>query len=347
MEKENISKNNALNIEEENDDLQIGFSYDYDNELEKTKSLNKFPMKEITYSEFYIDGKYKNFSKSLNFNSHKCFAPKAKIKQSSKNPTPIIFEKQNNFFDLNLKNQQPKSIEDAYTYSEKELSLDNESSFSSDIESEYKEINYINNNIDINSNLIYNNQIINYNNNNYLISNNLCNNNSYKKNINNFLNKNKNIIYSEDNKLEVEIQKQDNNSKFYEHKTITDFSLKSHFADNHTKYNIKSIRSSLHREKLKSLKTQNKEVEYTIKDKMKIQYGLNTISNKIKKNNFDYNCIIIPINDCHENKEMPNLRKTISFNTSKLNMEKKNINSNKGITIYDVLSTNKINKIEK
>ena len=169
MEKENISKNNALNIEEENDDLQIGFSYDYDNELEKTKSLNKFPMKEITYSEFYIDGKYKNFSKSLNFNSHKCFAPKAKIKQSSKNPTPIIFEKQNNFFDLNLKNQQPKSIEDAYTYSEKELSLDNESSFSSDIESEYKEINYINNNIDINSNLIYNNQIINYNNNNYLI----------------------------------------------------------------------------------------------------------------------------------------------------------------------------------
>lgn len=349
MDNKNNSNNKPLSINE-NDDFQIEFNYDF--ELEKTKSLNRFPLKEITYSEFYLDDKYKNFSKSLNFNFHKCFAPKIKIKQSSKNPTPIIFEKQNDFYDLNLNlnKQKRKIIEDNYTYSEKELSLDNESSFSSDIEKEYKDINYIKNNtIDINSDLIYNNQIINFNNNNYLLSKNLLDDNSDKKDVNRnlLLSKNKIIINNKDNKIEDEKQKQSDNSKFYGHKTITDFSLKNNFIDNQTKNNIKSIRSSLHRAKLKSMKRKNKEVEYTMKDEMKMKYGLNIVSYHNKKNKFDYNYNIIPINDNNDSQKIPNLRKTISFNASKLNFENKNNNSNKGITIYDVLLINKKNKNEK
>ena len=77
------------------------------------------------------------------------------------------------------------------------------------------------------------------------------------------------------------------------------------------------------------------------------------ISNKSKKNahNFEfYNVIPININKKEEIKnskndeeigDMSNFRKTISFNTSKLTKKK---SEEKGITIYDVLLTNKKNK---
>ena len=44
---------------------------------------------------------------------------------------------------------------------------------------------------------------------------------------------------------------------------------------------------------------------------------------------------------------MTNFRKTISYNVSKLNLLNKQKNDDKGITIYDVLITNKKNKKEK
>ena len=343
MEQNKNSKNNKFNINEDNNNYQIEFNYDF--ELDKTKSLNKFPLKEITYKDFYLDDTYKNFSKSVkNFNYHICFAPKLKIKQPYINPTPLIFEKQNDLSDfLNLNKQQTKIIED--TYSEKELSLDYESSFSSDLENEYKEINNIKKNrIDVNNDLIADNQIINFNNNNYLISRNLLYNNSDKKNEskNICLNKNK-IIINMNNKIDDE--KQVNSFKSFEDIANIDFSLKNNFTCNY-KYNIKSIRNSLYREKLKTLKKYYKEVEYSIKDSLKIKYDLNIINNKSKRNILDYCCNIIPINDKNENEEMSDLRKTISYNKSKLKLENKKINGNKGITIYDVLLNNKKNKNE-
>ena len=48
-----------------------------------------------------------------------------------------------------------------------------------------------------------------------------------------------------------------------------------------------------------------------------------------------------------EEENMSNLRKTISYNYSKLNFEKNKNIENKGITIYDVLRTNTKNKYEK
>jgi hypothetical protein len=44
---------------------------------------------------------------------------------------------------------------------------------------------------------------------------------------------------------------------------------------------------------------------------------------------------------------MSSFRKTISYNVSKFNLEKNKNNEEKGITIYDVLITNKKNKNEK
>ena len=128
MKQKNDVENIRQDLENNNDNIQIEYNDDDDFELEKTKSLNKFPLKVIN-NEFYLDDIYKNFSKSLNFNFNKCFAPKPKIKQSSRNPTPIIYEKQTDI--SNLKTQDHIITEDAY--SEKEISLDNES-FSSDFE---------------------------------------------------------------------------------------------------------------------------------------------------------------------------------------------------------------------
>ena len=78
MEQKNDVENIRQDLENNNDNIQIEYNDDDDFELEKTKSLNKFPLKVIN-NEFYLDDIYKNFSKSLNFNFNKCFAPKPKL----------------------------------------------------------------------------------------------------------------------------------------------------------------------------------------------------------------------------------------------------------------------------
>ena len=249
-------------------------------------------------------------------------------------------------------NTQDEMIsEDAY--SEKELSLDNESLFSSDSEIYSKEID--NNGKDFeNNNLIYKNKIINSNrssSNKYIISKSLLDNISEKKKEEKNIDKNKNKINI------IEDEKEYINSKIYEHNTITAFPVKNNYNENYAKGNIKAIRNSLFRAKMRSLKEKNKETEYSIKNKFKLKYGLNLINNKLKKYeyNFDfYN--VIPINEMKkkendkknddENGDINNFRKTISYNTSKLNLNKLKKMEGKGITIYDVLLTNNKNKKE-
>ena len=325
--------------QEENEEDNY-FEYNDDFISDKTKSLNKFPLKLITNEDFYLDDFYKNFSKSLKFNSHKCFAPKPKIKQSSKNPTPLIFEKQNDIKNLNTDIR----ILNEDAYSEKELSL-NESSFSSDFENE------INNKKSDNNDLM-NNLSIN-NNSNYIISKSLLENNySDKKS------EDKDMGLFENKINVVEDEKEIKDLKKYGHKTITVYSIKNNNNDIYQKGNIKSIRNSLFRAKLKNLKDKNKEVEYFIKNKMKIKYRLNLINNNSKKNNhnFDfYKIIPININDDEEKSnqkgnnidDMSNFRQTIKYNNSKLNSMNKEENKEKGVTIYDVLLTNKKNKSQK
>ena len=316
MNLKNVVKENELEIELDNKDIQIEYNEDF--ELDKTKSLIKFPLK-LTNNDFYLDDIYKNFSKSLNFNSHKCFAPKPKIRQSSRNPTPIIYEKQTDINNLNT--QDEMHSEDAY--SEKELSLDNESSFSSDYENNSKETFE-------NNDLIYKNKIININkksNNKLIISKNLLENNSGKKS------EEKSLEISE-NKINANEDEKENNSKIYEHKTITAFPFKNSYNEKNTKGNFKAIRNSLFRAKIRCLKEKNNEVEYYIKDSIKKNYGLDIINNKSKKltYNLDF-CKVIPINIINQEEknikidkkeeegEMSNFRKTISYNISKLNSE--------------------------
>ena len=334
MNQKNDLGNNELEIELDSNDIQIEYNYDF--ELDKTKSLNKFPLK-LKNNDFYLDDIYKNFSKSLNFNSHKCFAPKPKIRQSSRNPTPIIYEKQN---DINNLNTQDEMISDD-AYSEKEISLDNESSFSSDSEIYSKKIDINAKAFEYND-LINKDQILNSNrssSNKYIISKNLLEKGEEKS------------VGLNGNKINIIEDKKDNNiSKIYEHKTITAFPVKNNYNENYTKGNIKSIRNSLFREKIRSLKEKYKETEYLIKNKIKKKYGLNIINNKSKKNdyNFDF-CKVIPINDINkeenkknyeEFKDISNLRKTISYN-----LKYKTKKDGKGITIYDVLlSTKKKNE---
>ena len=133
MKQKNEVDNIEQKLEDNEDDIQIEYNDDFTSE--KTKSLNNFHLKIITTNEFYLDDKFTNFSKSLNFNFNKCFAPKPKFKQSSRNPTPIIYEKQTDISNLNT--QDHILSEDAY--SEKEVSLDNDSC-SSDEENQNDEI---------------------------------------------------------------------------------------------------------------------------------------------------------------------------------------------------------------
>ena len=333
MNHKNVDDNNDIN---EKDDFQIEYNDDFDSE--KTKSLNKFPMKTLSNEDFYLDDTSKQFSKSLNFNFHKCFAPKFKIRQSSRNPTPIIFEKQSNISNLNT--QDHFITEDAI--SEKEQSLDNDSSYSSDFENDDQTFDFLN----INSNkqikktkYINSNQVINSNNNsNYIISKKLLDISieDKKDNVNQI-----NII--KDNKNEnISIKK-------YEHKTINEFPIKNNVNDNCAKGNMKSLRNSLFRAKIKCLKEKNKEVEYSIKERVKMNYGLDIINSKNDNELEKYKVIKINnVNECNDNngdvEDMRSFRQTISYNTSKLTSENKKIIEDKGITIYEVLITNKINK---
>ena len=333
MNHKNVDDNNDVN---DKDDFQIEYNDDFDSE--KTKSLNKFPMKTLSNEDFYLDDTSKQFSKSLDFNFHKCFAPKFKIRQSSRNPTPIIFEKQSNISNLNT--QDHFITEDAI--SEKEQSLDNDSSYSSDFENDDQTFDFLN----INSNkqikktkYINSNQVINSNNNsNYIISKNLL---DYS------------IEDKKDNVNQINIMKDNKNQnisiKKYEHKTINEFPIKNNVNDNCAKGNMKSLRNSLFRAKIKCLKEKNKEVEYSIKERVKMNFGLDKINSKNDNELEKYKVIKINnVNECNDNngdvEDMRSFRQTISYNTSKLTSENKKIIEDKGITIYEVLITNKINK---
>ena len=204
----------------------------------------------------------------------------------------------------NLDTQDRIITDDAI--SEKE-SFNNESSFSSDD----SEVDYENNNTNINT-------INDESNNN---DNNIINNNTQK--------------------LEEKDNDKKNNIKAYEHKTIGIFNTKNNY---NTKENMKSMRNSLYKIRLKYIKEKHKEVEYLIKEKDKNKYRLDIIKNT-RKYEIDNEYKIIPINNIQdntdeENEDMSNFRTTISYSNSKLNQK----NEDKGVTIYDVLKNNKKDK---
>ena len=204
----------------------------------------------------------------------------------------------------NLDTQDRIITDDAI--SEKD-SFNNESSFSSDD----SEVDYENNNTNINT-------INDESNNN---DNNIINNNTQK--------------------LEEKDNDKKNNIKAYEHKTIGIFNTKN---NNNTKENMKSMRNSLYKIRLKCIKEKNKEVEYLIKEKDKNKYRLDIIKNT-RKYEIDNEYKIIPINNIQDNsdednEDMSNFRTTISYSNSKLNQK----NEDKGVTIYDVLKNNKKDK---
>ena len=70
-----------------------------------------------------------------------------------------------------------------------------------------------------------------------------------------------------ENTINIEDEKEKNNLKLYEHKTISAFPVKNN--DIYIKGNLKAIRNSLYRAKRKCLKEMNQEVEYFIKNKEK------------------------------------------------------------------------------
>jgi hypothetical protein len=204
----------------------------------------------------------------------------------------------------NLDTQDRIITDDAI--SEKE-SFNNESSFSSDD----SEVDYENNNTNINT-------INDESNNN---DNNIINNNTQK--------------------LEEKDNDKKNNIKAYEHKTIGIFNTKNNY---NTKENMKSMRNSLYKIRLKCIKEKHKEVEYLIKEKDKNKYRLDIIKNT-RKYEIDNEYKIIPINNIQDNsdednEDMSNFRTTISYSNSKLNQK----NEDKGVTIYDVLKNNKKDK---
>ena len=297
-------KNEFENLNIEND-VEIEYNEEEEISPDKTKSLTKFPSKIENNKEFCLDNSYKNFSKSLGFNFKQCFAPKSKIRYSNKKITPLIFKKNENI--CNLDTQDRIITDDAI--SEKD-SFNNESSFSSDSEADYE-----NNNTNINTiNDESNNNIINDNNN--------TNNNNTQK-------------------LEEKEKDKNNNIKAYEHKTIGIFNTRNNY---NSKENMKSMRNSLYKIRLKCIKEKNREMEYLIKEKDKNKYRLDIIKNT-RRYEIDNEYKIIPINNIQdnsdeENEDMSNFRTTISYSNSKLNQK----SEDKGVTIYDVLKSNKQNK---
>ena len=297
-------KNEFENLNIEND-VEIEYNEEEEISPDKTKSLTKFPSKIENNKEFCLDNSYKNFSKSLGFNFKQCFAPKSKIRYSNKKITPLIFKKNENI--CNLDTQDRIITDDAI--SEKD-SFNNESSFSSDSEADYE-----NNNTNINT--------INDESNNNIItdSNNINNNNTQK--------------------LEEKVNDKNDNIKAYEHKTIGIFNTRNNY---NSKENMKSMRNSLYKIRLKCIKEKNREVEYLIKEKDKNKYRLDIIKNT-RRYEIDNEYKIIPINNIQdnsdeENEDMSNFRTTISYSNSKLNQK----SEDKGVTIYDVLKSNKQNK---
>ena len=267
----------------------VEIEYNEDTDTNKTKSLKKFPKKSV---EFNIDNPSKNFCKSLNFNSHKCYAPKIKHKQYLKKPSPIFFKKIKYNNNLNIPNGPV--IEEIL--SEKEPSLMDEDS-SSDF--------FIDNIDESNNENKYENE---------------PKENTIKKPIDDLIN-----IYKEDKKTKEE---KNNDFKLYEHKTIGTFAFHNN-VDIQNKNPIKFYRNNLYRIKMKYAKIINREQEFSLKDELKNKYGINLIFNN-RKTNIDNEYKIIPINNDEnsdsdeENDISTNLRGTISYNQSKLKKGKNN-----------------------
>ena len=279
-------------------DEDIEIEYNEDFESSKTKSLKKFP---ILNKYFEIDNS-KIGSKSVKFNSRICFAPKIKFKQNNKKPSPLLFKRKANFH--NISTQYDIINEDIL--SEKESSLNNDSSSSDSMEEE------INPNIN-DANINENNKI---------------NENQKDSNKNEKLNSDIQYISKPETK---------NNIKFYEHKTIGEFNcLFSKGKKN--KNSIKLFRNYLHKVKMNNALIKNKEQEFTINSKMNKLYRLDLINNSKKLDlNNEYTVIPIQKEENHDsdedNNDISNLRGTISYIKSKQNKEKKN----KSISIYEAL----------
>lgn len=299
-----MSKKNEFDLNLEND-VEIEYNEEEEISPDKTKSLTKFPSKLEKNNEFRLDSSYKNFSKSLGFNFKQCFAPKSKIRYSNKKITPLIFKKNENI--CNLDTQDRIITDDAI--SEKD-SYNNESSFLQDSDSDAE---YENNNTNTNTNIDEsNNKIVSDNN-----------------------------IINDNNTQNVKEKDNDKNIKAYEHKTIGIFNTRN---NNKSKENIKSMRNILYKIRLKCIKEKNREMEYIIKEKDKNKYRLDIIKNT-RKYEIDNEYKIIPINNIQDNsdednEDMSNFRTTISYSNSKLNQK----NEDKGVTIYDVLKSNKRDK---
>ena len=266
----------------------VEIEYNEDTETDKAKSLKKFPKKS---AEFNKDNPSQYFSQSLNFSSHKCYAPKIKYKQILKKPSPIFFKKIKYIHNMDEPNRPV--IEEIL--SEKETSLLDESSSS----------DFIIDNLDE------------------------CNNNEDKFENEPKANQNKKFIddliniYKGDKKTNEE---KNNDIKLYEHKTIGTFTFHNN-VDKQNKNQIKFYRNNLYKIKTKYAKINNKEQEFSLKDDLKNKYRLNLLINN-KKGNVDNEYKIIPINNDEdsnsdeENEISTNFRETISFKQSKLKKEK-------------------------
>ena len=305
MNKINVFDN--INLEN-NDEIEIEYNEDFSSE--KTKSLTKFPNK-ITYNnEFQIDNSQKNFSKSLNFNFRQCFAPKIKTKKANKNPTPIIFRKNNKISNFNTQDQ---IISEDYL-SEKGSSLNNESSISSEIENNNEEN-------DLNKKNIINieNQELKEDNKNTNQNNNSDN---KSKNIKNY--EHKTISFFNDKNT------YNNNLENMKMKRNELFKIK------------KKALKYTNKENEFIIKDKNKE-KYRLdlnKNKKKKELNDKVTIIKIKDNDES--------NSDEDNNDMTKFRKTINFINSKYNKGNSKIIENSGYRIYDTLLNNqKINKDKK
>ena len=286
--------------------IEIEYNEDFDST--KTKSLTKFPNKN---KEFSIDNVPKNFSKSLNFNSRQCYAPKIKYKKINKKPSPIFFKKIPNKY--TMKTQCEAISEDLL--SEKESSLVSEDSSS----------DYVIDNLDSNNN--------NENNENKVT--NEENNNPVKKSIDDIIDS-----YKQEKEFKSDM-------KLYEHKSIGIFPYQC-YKDKQNKNNIKFFRNNLHKIKIRFAQLKNKEQEFTLKNSLKKKYRLDLIINNKKANiNNEYSVIPINNNDNSDSDDdscdMSNLRGTISYNQSKQKKEKKD-ETQKIVNIYEVLRKSVKNK---
>ena len=279
--------------------VEIEYNEDFDSS--KTKSLTKFPNKK---KDFFLNDTSKNFSKSLNFNSRQCFAPKIKYKKYDKKPSPLYFKKMPNKY---TKKTQCEVISEDFL-SEKESSLVSDSSSSDYV------VDNLDDNNDNEENKVTDDK----------------KDTEVKKSIDDIID-----IYKQGKKFKSDMI-------FYEHKTIGHFPYQGN-EDKQNKNNLKFFRNNLHKIKIKSSGIKNKDQEFTLNNKMKKKYRLDLLINN-KKSNINNEYSVIPINkeensdsdDDSGTNDMSNLRGTISYSQSKLKKESEK-DIQKTVNIYEVL----------